>query len=125
MSQGGWGGVQVWAASGAAPSRVRMSPAVGEQCLLPSAMSQCPPRTCVRESSTIHHGYAVYQHVVDAIGVLVRRLEGRAVADCRRIEYDEVGVGSLGDTAPVPQAEAGGGEAGHLVDGLFEGEHAA
>jgi len=56
--------------------------------------------------------------VREALGVLARRGEGRAVADGLRVEDDDIGKGAGSEPAAVLQLEMVGGQAGHLADHL-------
>ena len=64
------------------------SPAIGG-----SRRGQHPPRQRAGVLAALDDHAPVDDHVVDAGSVLVRGLVGRAVADARRVERDEVGLG--------------------------------
>ena len=66
-----------------AESTIRRSPR------LPGA-PQRAPRLCASVLAALQHLHAIHEHVRHADRVLVRRLEGRAIGDRRRIEDDDI-----------------------------------
>ena len=78
--------------------------------------------TCERRGvlSFINAELPVHQHVFNSRGVLIWRLEGRAIDDFARIEYGDVGKHSLSNQAAAAQPDTCGGRSGHLLDRRFQ-----
>ena len=87
----------------------------------PRPRSTRPGRAPVRRSPS-RTTCAVHHDERDALRVLVRPLEGGAVADRLGVEDDEVGLHPRADEPAVGEPQARRGKGRHLPDRLLEGQ---
>src|SRR5262245_44785582 len=88
----------------------------------PRYVAQRMPGPGIRVLPILHHRDPIDKDVSDAGRILVRSREGGGVLDRGGVEDDDVGPAALAEEAAVSEAEGGGGERGHLADGVFEAQ---
>src|ERR1041385_9519414 len=65
---------------------------------------------------------AIYEDMLHPNGVLMRLLERRAIADCRRIEHDHVGKHSFLQETAMIEPEIRRGQSAELPNRLLQGQ---
>lgn len=76
--------------SGAWPPHSTSASPIPALIALQSLPPQRTPRLRARHGSIAPHFHSVHEHVLDAIGDLIRLLKCRSIDDARRVEEDEI-----------------------------------
>ena len=76
-----------------------------------------------RMGTLTHHDDTVDENVLHANGILMRILEGRHVANLRRVKDRDVGIEALPQDSPIQNAYPLGRGRTHLPDSLLQGQH--
>src|SRR6266545_3463652 len=91
---------------------------------MPSRRCEQSPREAPGVLTVLDDEACVDEHVLDARRVLVGLLVRRAIGDAARVEHHEVGFRPDRDDTPVFEPEAARRERRHLVNCLWQRQHA-